>query len=291
MRLLIIGANGQLGKEWVEFCKKRSISFTEYDLPELDITKTDQLEEVLDREHPNVLINCAAYTKVDQAETDRELADQINHKAVANLADACKDRNIKLVHYSTDYVFAGEASDRESNPEGYPEDHPTAPTNVYGVTKRDGEEVIRSSECDYLILRISWLCGVYGPNFVKTMLRLGGERDELSVVDDQFGSPTFTKNVVEWTWELLQKQVDGIVHLSSSGITNWYTFAKKIFELKGLQVTVNPVDSTAYKTAATRPAFSKLNTGKFSEIVGYQPISWQEGLATLIEEIAEHEDH
>lgn len=285
MKLLISGANGQLGTEWVQFCQQHGIPYSAYSRATLDVTDPDQVDRVLHKEQPEVVINCAAYTKVDKAEEEEALAKQINTVAVGAMAKSCKYHRVLLVHYSTDYVFSGTQADREQFPQGYPEEHQTSPQNTYGLTKRDGEVLIQQSGCEHLILRVSWLCGAYGPNFVKTMLRLAEQRDELNVVNDQFGSPTFTKNVVEWTYKLLEKKARGVVHLSSSGITNWYEFAQKIFELRGLQIKVNPVDSSAYKTAASRPLFSKLNTQKFTRITGIEPLSWQSGLEHLLNEL------
>lgn len=287
MNLVIVGVNGQLGKEWARFCEKEGIEYNGYDLPELDITDHQAVEQMLIRNSPTALINCAAYTNVDGAESDEKTANVINNTAVSGLAKVCKKQGVKLIHYSTDYVFSGSREDRERNPAGYPEDYPTGPTNVYGVTKLDGELAIMNSECEYLILRISWLCGYFGKNFVKTMLRLGAERDELNVVNDQYGSPTFTKNVVEWTHGLLKENTEGVVHLSSAGITTWYEFACTIFEISGMNVQVNPVDSSEFKTAATRPHFSKMNTSKMSTILGKEPISWQEALQNLLNELSE----
>ena len=285
MHFLIVGINGQLGQEWAKYCHLNGIKYSGYDLPELDITDKDSVENVLRESGAKILINCAAYTNVDGAESEKHIADLINHKAVKGLAEVCKRQKVKLVHYSTDYVFSGSESDKEINPSGYPEDFKTGPTNVYGVTKLEGEKAIIKTGCEYLILRISWLCGAYGKNFVKTMLKLGSERDELNVVNDQFGSPTFTQNVVEWTYELVQKQVAGIVHLSSSGITNWFEFTSKIFELKGWDIKINPVDSSAFKTVASRPHFSKLNTSKMSEILEKEPIHWEKALKNLLIEL------
>lgn len=285
MKLFITGAGGQLGQEWVQFCEKNGISFLAYSSKELNILDEDNLRVIFEKESPDVLINCAAYTKVDQAEEDIQLAGMVNAEALKLLSEQCLTHHTKLVHYSTDYVFAGTKEDQKKVPEGYPEDFEPNPINVYGATKRRGEIAIIESGCEFLILRVSWLCGVFGNNFVKTMIRLGAERDELSVVNDQFGSPTFADQVVEQSFELITQEKEGIFHLSSEGITSWFEFAKEIFRLKEMEVKVNAVNSTAFKTKAKRPSFSKLSTQKISTIPDINTLNWQEGLNNLINSI------
>lgn len=282
MKLLITGASGQLGREWVTFCEQRAISFEAFDSKSLDITNKELVSDICERMKPDVLINCAAYTKVDMAEDEPELSEQINAEALAHISSICSEFGIKLVHYSTDYVFAGTKIDQEMMPNGYPEDYETDPINVYGATKRNGEQAVIVSGCEFLILRVSWLCGRFGNNFVKTMIRLGTEKDELNVVSDQFGSPTFADQVVEQSFELLNQAKMGIYHLSSEGITTWYDFAKEIFRLKEIDVSINPVNSEMFKTKAKRPAFSKLSTKKISSVPNIGIIDWQKGLQKLI---------
>ncbi|MCG8373274.1 MAG: dTDP-4-dehydrorhamnose reductase [Balneolales bacterium] len=285
MKLLITGAGGQLSNEWEKYAKEKSLEYVALGIEELDISNSEQVSDSLNTHSPDVIINCAAYTLVDKAEEEAKIADLINHEAVKDLATQCKRQGIKLVHYSTDYVFPGKKEDQVRFPNGYPEQYKTGPVNVYGATKRDGEKAIIDSGCDHLILRISWLCGAYGNNFVKTMMRLGTQRDELMVVNDQFGSPTFADNVVDWSYKLLQKEVLGTIHLSSSGITNWYEFSTSIFELTKISVKVTPVDSTSYKTIARRPSYSKLDTTKAEQLLGEPMIHWKEGLKNLIKEL------
>lgn len=285
MLVLVIGAGGQLGREWVEYCSLNNIRYEAFDSKALDITNTRELENILSEVHPDIVINCAAYTKVDQAEDEAGIAEEINSIAVGNLARICAEKDIKLVHYSTDYVFLGSEEDQKRYPEGYPEGAPKAPKNVYGRTKYNGEKAILDSKCSYLILRVSWLCGEYGNNFVKTMIRLGSEREELSVVNDQFGCPAFTNDVVSQTWELLKEARDGVFHLGSEGVISWYDFAKEIFKMKGLEVHVNPVSSNQFPTKAKRPSFSKLSTKKISTIPTVKITSWQKGLKKLVNQI------
>lgn len=285
MQVLITGAGGQLGKEWVHFCTNSAIVFSAFDSKALDITKRQELERVIEETSPDVIINCAAYTKVDQAEDEEDRAEDINSIAVGTLARICSEKNIKLVHYSTDYVFSGSKSDQDKYPEGYDEEAPASPQNAYGRTKYNGEIVIGASGCEHLILRVSWLCGLHGNNFVKTMLRLAHEREELSVVNDQLGCPAFTKDVVAQTKELLEAGEFGVFHLGSKGIISWYDFAKEIFALKQVDIIVNPVSSDSFPTKAKRPSFSKLSTKKISTIPSVKILGWKESLRELISEI------
>ena len=282
MKFLITGAGGQLGHEWVQFCETRDVFYKAFTSAELDITSESALLSNILEFNPDAVINCAAYTKVDQAEEEEEKAELVNATAPGVLSEVCKKQGVKLVHYSTDYVFSGTKKDQSELPDGYPETYQTDPINVYGRTKRNGEVAIQESGCEYLILRVSWLCGTFGNNFVKTMLRLGQERDKLTVVKDQFGSPTFADQVVEQSYELIKQNRKGIFHLSSEGTTTWYEFAKEIFTQRQLDVEVVPVDSSEYKTKAVRPYFSKLSTQKISTIPGVTILSWRDGLKRLL---------
>lgn len=285
MRLLITGACGQLGKEWVEFCENNNLEYNAFCSDELNILDHSALLSIVQEKKPTVFINCAAYTKVDQAEEDHELAHKVNAGALKFISDLCLKLSIKLVHYSTDYVFNGKIEDRQKLPDGYSEDFLADPQNVYGISKRKGEEFIEQSGSEYLLLRVSWLCGKHGNNFVKTMLTLGGQGKSLKVVSDQFGSPTFANQVVEQTFQLLENQSKGVFHLTCSGITNWYEFAREIFRLSGMDVEVEPIESSEYPTKAKRPFFSKLSTKKISTIPGVRITSWQEGLKEFLNTI------
>lgn len=286
MKLLITGAGGQLGKEWVQYCEINSIPYEAYDSKGLDISQREKVENTLTDVKPDALINCAAYTKVDQAEDEKILATKINARAVKDLAEVCREHRVKLVHFSTDYVFSGAEEDKYKFPEGYPETHQTDPVNVYGATKLEGEKAIQYSGCDFLIIRVAWLCGQFGHNFVKTMLRLGAERDQLNVVNDQSGCPTFADQVVEQSVALLEALQSGIYHLSSKGVITWYDFACEIFKIAGIDVEVNPVSSSEFKTKATRPAFSKLSTHKIEQIPGIEIRDWKQNLNHLIRQIS-----
>lgn len=284
MRFLITGASGQLGREWMEFLKDTEHDVSGFDSKELDITNRENALSVFEEVNPEVVINCAAYTKVDLAEDEPDNAFEVNEMGVNNLAEACGKFGSKLVHYSTDYVFSGTRDDIKTYPKGYPEDAKTHPVNVYGKSKRAGEKAIEKQNGDWLILRVSWLSGRYGNNFVKTMLRLGKEKPELNVVDDQLGSPTFCFDVVEKTMGLIEKKKTGYYHVSSEGMISWFQLAEKIFEISGESPRLNPVPSTAFASNAKRPAFSFLNTYKLKS-AGLQPVFWETGLKKLIHQI------
>lgn len=288
MKVALLGASGQLGREWQarfgdEFDGEGSL--LTYTSSQLDITDPKRVDDELRSQNPDIIINCAAYTDVDGAEEHREKAHRVNVEAVAGLAELSAELDCMLVHYSTDYVFPGAPDDRTHFPEGYPEDHPTNPINYYGKTKLQGEESIRSSGCPHLIIRVAWLCGAFGSNFVKTMLQLGRERDQLQVVNDQWGSPSFAENVVFNSWQLLKAGQHGTFHITSNGLITWYDFARAIFETAGVDVEVEPVSSDHFPTAAKRPRFSKLNTQKVKAVDGTNLINWKAGLRAMLDQL------
>ena len=285
MRVLVAGGSGQLGREWVDYLNRKEVEFISLPSADLDITDHEDTHRVLNNLRPDIIINCAAYTQVDEAEVETEIAYLVNAEAVENLAAHCASNNIKLVHFSTDYVFSGTEQDMKKLPGGYPEDHPTQPVNKYGETKLAGEKAVKNSGCEYLLIRVSWLCGKYGNNFVKTMLRLAEDRDELNVVDDQYGCPTFTKNVVENCWQLIQLGETGIFHLTSRGKITWYHFTEEIFRQAEVDIILNPVGTSEFPTKAKRPAFSLLSTEKIGNISGISIIDWKEGLNSLLAEL------
>lgn len=287
MKILLLGASGQLGKEWQNVVEgsKPDIDLVAYNSSQLDITHYKEMSDELRNQQPDAVINCAAYTDVDRAEDEKKAARKVNVEAVLYLAEMSSELGFKLVHYSTDYVFPGTKDGHKSFPDGYSEDHPAKPINWYGKTKWEGEEAIRQTTDDYLIIRISWLCGKYGGNFVKTMLKLGRERDELQVVNDQWGSPTFTENVVQNSFGLMYEEATGTYHITSKGLITWYDFATAIFKMSGIDVSLEPVPSEAFPTRAKRPHFSKLSTGKIESIKSCQVIDWQEGLRDLLNQL------
>lgn len=284
-KIMLLGASGQLGSEWARYLQKTNINYTAYSHKDLDITNSDKLRDVIEVEAPDVIINCAAYTKVDQAEDEPELARKINAQPLTTLCEVSKENDILLVHYSTDYVFPGLAEDRIKYPGGYPEDHPVDPINTYGKTKLEGENIIRSNHTKHLIIRVSWLCGSHGHNFVKTMIRLGAEREKLRIVNDQFGSPSFAKNVVENSIELVNGGYTGTFNITSKGTLTWYDLTCEIFRLMGYKTQVHPISSEEFPTKAVRPHFSKLDTTKLEKIPGSHLISWKDGLKEFVNEL------
>lgn len=281
MSYLITGAGGQLGTEWINYLQQSSIDYVAFGSAEMDITDRVVVNQKISDIKPNVIINCAAYTNVDQAEEDVEKAFLVNRVGVQNICDAAKTVGAKVVHYSTDYVFSGSADDAISFPDGYPESASVSPQNVYGKSKLEGEQVLCKSDLDFLLIRVSWLCAPEGKNFVNTMLRLGSERDLLTVVDDQIGSPTYTFDLVEKTVKLLRQKESGLFHVSCSGKLSWADFAEEIFRMSGLKTTVKRVSSSEFKTKAKRPAFSLLSKEKIIDL-GLEPLDWKSGLKQLL---------
>lgn len=284
MKYLITGATGQLGREWVRYLKYRGLSYKAYSSAELDITDLEAVIQKTENVQPDLVINCAAYTDVDGAESESEKAFIVNETGVKNLANVCESVGAKLVHYSTDYVFSGSEEDQQKYPNGYPEDADTNPVNVYGKSKEAGEKILQHSECDWMLVRVSWLCGRYGDNFIKTMLRLGSKRDELSVVDDQIGCPSLAFDVVEKTHQLIEKMENGVFHISCKGKISWADLAEEVFNQSGLKVNLRRISSDEYPFTATRPMFTLLSVNKAQE-TGLKPLAWKLGLKRILIQI------
>ncbi|MGF1668987.1 MAG: dTDP-4-dehydrorhamnose reductase [Balneolaceae bacterium] len=285
MKYLITGAGGQLGKQWVEFLDKEKKEFTAFDSSQFDITDYRKTDRIFRKEEPEIVINCAAYTDVDGAEDHPIIAFKTNKDAVAHIAKKCLEFNACLIHFSTDYVFPGRNEDMSKYPEGYPEEAETGPKNVYGKSKLAGEKAIYESGVHYIVIRISWLCGKYGNNFVKTMLRLSESKKNLRVVNDQFGSPTFTDGLVAATQFLIDKKMAGTYHFTSRGIISWFDYASAIFEIKKKDINLEPVSSTEFNSVASRPAFSKLSTLKIESLNSDLVTGWRAGLEKLLKSL------
>jgi dTDP-4-dehydrorhamnose reductase len=287
-KILLFGAAGQLGLAWQSYSRELGTPDSEvisYNSARLDITRYNQVEKEIASHQPDVLINCAAYTKVDKAEDEREKARIVNAEAVKHIAQYCRKYDTKLIHFSTDYIFAGLREDRARFPHGYPEDHPADPVNWYGQTKWEGEQAVRNSGCRYLLIRISWLCGLYGSNFIKTMIRLTENNSSIKVVEDQFGSPAFAREVVKNTGLLMEEKVEGTYHLSSGGILSWADFAEAIFEHIDKDINVQRIPSSAYPTKAARPFYSKLDTRKIQQIGNIKIDNWKTGLKRFLKQL------
>ncbi len=279
---LILGAGGQLGREWSKQLERDGCDYLAPARDRLDITDSGQVRRILDEYRPDIVINAAAYTAVDRAEDERKRAEAINSDAPGQLAGICTEMDTQLIHYSTDYIFPGRLADRKQFPDGYPEMFPAEPVNWYGRTKWLGEEKVRAAGGTHLILRVSWLCGAYGNNFVKTMLRLAGEKDQLKVVNDQWGCPSFTAPTVFNTRALISRQAYGTFHLTSQGEITWYDFARAVLEIKQIGVDIEPVTTEEFPTRAGRPAWSKLDIRKLADIPGTRILPWREELGKLL---------
>lgn len=284
MRILITGANGMLAKEVKEkFEKENEIILTDVD--ELDITDEKAVMEFVEKTKPEYIINCAAYTAVDKAEDNYELADKINGEGPTNLAKSAKKFGARLVHISTDYVFGGNL---ELSKE-YKEDDETMPVTAYGKTKLHGEEGIKENMDKYYIFRTAWLYGIGGNNFVKTMTKLGSTRDEISVVSDQHGSPTYAKDLAEIIYQAIKKEIPyGIYNSTNKGYTTWYEFTKEILAEQGIECKVNPVTTEEYIemmkiTQAKRPFNSQMSKEKL-ESCGIEIPEWKDGLKRYLKE-------
>lgn len=291
--VLVTGSNGQLGSELQRLAVSRrdgatcvaaggsgAVEYVFTDIDELDATDADAVWEWMHRNGADVLVNCAAYTNVDGAETDREKADLLNHRAAAGMAEVCRDLDATLIHVSTDYVFDGKTT------RPYTEDAPAAPLNVYGATKLAGERAIMDSGCKCLILRTSWLYSSFGGNFVKTMLRLSAERDALSVVNDQRGTPTYAADLAGAIDDIIgsgaYRDREGVYHYSGAGECTWFDFAREIVRLSGNGCRVLPVSSAEYGSKAARPEYSVLDKTKFKRTFGLPIPTWEDALERCV---------
>ena len=279
MKVVVTGAKGQLGTDLVHLLADRGYEVYGYGREELDITNFDQVKQVISEVNPDVVIHAAAYTKVDLAESEPDKAFLINAYGTRNVVVASEAVGTKLVYVSTDYVFDGTVN------VPYNEFAPTNPLSVYGKSKLAGEQFVRDLHSKFFIVRTSWVYGKYGNNFVKTMLKLAQERDELMVVHDQVGCPTYTVDLANCILELIQTEKYGIYHVSNSGHCSWYEFAKAIFEEAGIKVKVNPCTTKDFPRPAPRPACSvfehmALKLNGFSEMR-----EWREALKEFIIQI------
>ena len=289
MKILVTGANGQVGSELILAAEKRGLQMLAAGRAELDITQQEAVNKYIQTQKPAILINAAAYTAVDKAESEPELAYAINRDGAANLAQACADNNIPLMHISTDYVFDG-------NKQGaYTETDTPNPQCIYGKSKLEGERAIESILQQYLILRVSWVFGANGNNFVKTMLRLGKERDVIKVVADQHGGPTWAGAIASALLSLVKRWADGetipwgTYHYSGRPATTWHGFAEAIFkQAKELGIidkrpTINPITTSEYPTLAQRPINSLLDCRKLEQQMNIRQPDWHGGLKYALE--------
>ncbi len=275
--VIVVGALGMLGRAWRELLQQRHIPYKGLDLPELDITDPSSIAEHI-HTGCRTIVNCAAYTDVDGAEENEITALQLNAQAVKLVAERCKAIDTTLIHYSTDYVFNGQAQSP------YPTDHRRDPVNAYGRTKAKGEEFIGSSGCQHLLIRTSWLYAPWANNFVRTMVRLTEERNSLLVVDDQFGRPTSAQHLASASLSLLEKNARGTFHINDGGECSWHGFACEIARLAGNTCDIQPCDSDQFPRPAKRPAYSVMDISKAEAITGPMP-DWKNNLADVIKQM------
>lgn len=282
----LAGAEGMLGKHIAEKLNAAGISFIATDL-DVDITSDSAVYNFTGKNNFKWIINCSAYTAVDMAEDEKDKAFAVNADGAKNLAGAAKACGAKLVHFSTDYVFPG------LEEKGYMEEDETGPVSVYGKSKLAGEKLLASSSANYFIFRISWLYGPYGKNFVDTILNLFDQKDELNVVSDQYGSPTYTGELAEFIVKLIQEGSDkyGVYHFSGEGMTNWFEFASEIYRLAlkfgitNRKININPVGSSMYPQKAKRPEYSYMLKDKLFNTFGFRPGKWESTLDEYIKSV------
>ncbi len=286
MKILLLGSNGQLGWELQRTCPA-GIDLTFCDFPKVDFTTTDSIHQCIETAAPDCIINAAAYTAVDKAESESALADRINHLAVREIAALCRKNGIRLVHISTDFVFSG-----KNHTPWQPEDTPY-PISEYGRTKLRGEQAVLETLDTPLIIRTAWLYSAHGANFVKTMLRLMKEKSSLTVIDEQIGTPTWARGLADIVWQAVGKNLSGIFHWTDAGVASWYDFAVAIQEqaldlgLVKTAVPIQPVPAVAFPTPAQRPMYSVLNKTTTLQALDVPPIHWRTQLKAMLTEYQE----
>lgn len=282
MKILITGRHGQLGSELhdlKESYPQHQMVFVDRD--EMDLSNPEQIIEVLNTEKPQIIVSAGAYTAVDKAESDQELCDAINHIAVKTIGAWAAENNAKVIHISTDYVFDG-TSETPLKETDAPD-----PINVYGLTKLHGEQALRASGAAYVIIRTAWVYSVYGANFVKTMIRLMSEREEIGVVADQVGTPTYARDLASTIMQVIEAPefVQGVFHYSNEGKISWHDFAVAIKEIKGFSAKVNAINSDAFPTPAKRPNFSLLDKSKIKETYKVAVPDWKTSLEEMLAKV------
>ena len=279
MRVFVTGVKGQLGYDVMNELEKQGLEGIGVDIDEMDITDADQVNEVIKEAAPDAVIHCAAYTAVDAAEDNEEVCRKVNAQGTENIAKVCEELDIKMMYISTDYVFNGQG-ERPWEP-----DDEREPLNVYGQTKYEGELAIEEHVKKFFTVRIAWVFGVNGKNFIKTMLNLGKTHDHLTVVNDQTGSPTYTYDLARLLVDMIQTDKYGRYHATNEGICTWYEFACEIFKQAGMNVSVAPVSSDEYPAKAKRPSNSRMDKSKLTAN-GFTPLpTWQDALSRYLKEI------
>ncbi|MCI9338482.1 MAG: dTDP-4-dehydrorhamnose reductase [Lachnospiraceae bacterium] len=281
MKILVTGVNGQLGHDVVKELEKRGIEAVGVDIQEMDITDAGSVDRVIRQTAPDSVIHCAAYTAVDAAEDNEEACRRVNADGPRNIAKLCKELDIPMLHISSDYVFDGKGTQSWK-----PED-PCNPQSVYGLTKYEGEEAVRELLAKYFIVRITWTFGVNGKNFVKTMLNLSKNHTTVRVVNDQFGSPSYTYDLAKLLADMVLTDKYGTYHATNEGICSWYEFACAIYREAGLEMNVVPVTTEEYGAKAKRPANSRMDKEKLTENGFRRLPTWQDALSRYIKALRE----
>ena len=281
-KILVTGSNGQLGSELKDLAKEfPQYSFIFFTREEFPINDGAIAEKIFSTHQPQYFINAAAYTTVDKAESEKELANEINGTSVGNLAKICREWNTKMIHVSTDYVFNGELS------EPLKESDPVDPVNAYGASKLLGEQLAMVNNPEVMIIRTAWVYSSYGKNFVKTMMHLMRERDSIRVVNDQWGSPTYAADLARTIMQIIDsaKWIPGIYHYSNEGRISWFEFAEEIRKETGASCVVHPIPTSEFPTPARRPKFSVLDKSKLQSAYALQPKDWKSSLKECLEKI------
>jgi len=279
MKVLVTGVKGQLGYDVMKVLKERNIDCLGADIEEFDITNADMTREFITNYNPDVVVHCSAYTAVDNAEENIEICRAVNVDGPRNIATVCKELDCKMVYISTDYVFPG------TGEEYYEVDDKTGPLGQYGKTKLDGETAVKECLTKYFIVRISWVFGINGNNFIKTMLRVGKDRDEVNVVADQIGSPTYTADLSVLLCDMIETDRYGTYHATNEGVCSWADFTEEIFRQAGYSTKVNRVTTEEYGAKAPRPKNSRMSKASL-EKAGFNRLpEWQDALARFLAEL------
>lgn len=279
MKLLVTGVKGQLGYDVCKVLSARGIEHRGVDIEDFDITNAQATHDYIAAYRPDGVIHCSAWTAVDRAEDELEKVRAVNAEGSRNIASVCKEIGAKLVYISTDYVFPG------TGERFYEPDDPTGPLGAYGVTKLEGEQAVQALLERYFIVRVSWVFGKNGSNFIKTMLRLAETKSELNVVCDQIGSPTYTADLAPLLCDMVVSEKYGVYHATNEGICSWAEFAEEIFRLAGKDVKVNPVPTSEYPTRAARPLNSRMSKAKLEEMGFSRLPDWHDALVRYLREL------
>ena len=279
MKIVVTGIGGQLGYDVMKVLQQRNVDCIGADVAEFDITNFNAANAFISAHNPDAVIHCAAYTAVDKAEDNQELCRSINVQGTENIANICKTMNAKMMYISTDYVFSG------TGEQFYEKDDATGPLGVYGQTKLDGEKAVQAIVDNHFIIRVSWVFGKNGNNFIKTMLRLGKERDLINVVCDQVGSPTYTADLAVLLCDMIVTEKYGVYHATNEGVCSWAEFAKEVFQQSGIASNVNFIPTAEYSTRASRPLNSRMSKRSLDEAGFNRLPSWQDAVSRYLKEI------